>query len=221
MEEVIESGKIEELIENKIEKSLETAIEKYFDSWGDFQKDLNETLKEKMKINLNDMEIPAYNKLILDFIEKEVNNTLSTVGVEKVKNNLKELLASAPKEIKLQEIIDKYIEEKDDEIHEDFIEYIYFDYKHSSIKGYVDIIINLHELGKYDSPDLNFTLREIEEDKYEIFRVDIKGASLKDFDFIGSLYGIERFMFNLYAAGSVVVNDPEGFDYLNTCTGLY
>lgn len=72
MDEVVKSGKIEKLIENKIEKSIEKAIEEYFRSYGDFQKDLESVLQEKMKVNLDDMEIPEYNQLILNAIEKEV-----------------------------------------------------------------------------------------------------------------------------------------------------
>jgi hypothetical protein len=219
VEEVIKNGEIEELIQNKVKESLSKAIEEFFRSYGDFQKDLEKTLGEKMKVNLEEMEIPDYNKLILQYIEKEIDNTMAEQGIEKIKENLNDLLKSAPKEIELQDIVNKYIENNDEELREDYIGVIYYDYEFSSIEGYVDIKLNIDKPDSFDKPDLRFTLKEIEENKYEIFRIDFDGLEIKDdFTLVGRLYGIEKFMFKLWAAGTVIIGDPEGFDYIDPST---
>lgn len=218
MDSVVSSGKIEELIENKVSSAVDKAIEEYFSNWGDFQKELNETLKEKMKVDLKEMNIPEYNKLILTYIEKEMDRSMNEHGLEMIKNNIKELLNSAPAEIALQDIVSKYIDDSNMDIHESCIEYIYYNYEFSDVvDGYVDITIHTENPGRYDSPDLYFGLKEIEDGKYKIWRVSVgKKLISDDFTVVGKLYGMEKRLFQYYTAGTIVLVDD--FDDISTAT---
>ncbi|WP_198364066.1 hypothetical protein [Burkholderia ubonensis] len=76
---------------------------------SDFGKQLSEHVKKAVQVDFSNLGIPGYNDLILKIILQRVDASLNEQIEKHVTSQLDELLAPAPEEIKLSELVADFI----------------------------------------------------------------------------------------------------------------
>jgi hypothetical protein len=179
-------------------------------SYSDFGKDLKKQVSEAVKLNLGELNIPTYNKLICALIEKHLNELMNIQGMEKLKTDLNEMLLGENKEYKLSELVEKFKDENEDEAREeDWNEISCHSDIDSTVKKFVHVYLDKEpDKSKYQCGIRLF----ISDGKLVSATFDDKEKDFKKQNFIGRLYGFERLLFQIYAQGSNIIIDDERVD---------
>lgn len=211
-----EEGFVEKIVKSHLEKTIESVVSDSLRSYSDFGKNLSKKVEEVLQINLDKLDIPSYNQLILATITDHLNAVVHEQGVNRMKEQLDSILLTSKEEYKLSEIMEELSEEIDglDELdYEDTHEMtliidrewgwttrIYFDAESDKEKYdckyciYVDT-----KTGQVDSIRISDTS----------FR---SKKEYKEFDtktIMGGFYGLEQTLFKMYARRSKLVIDED------------
>lgn len=205
---IVASGAIEKAIEEKLQKTITEAIDGELRSYSDFGKAIGERIKQSLQINFDTLGLPGYNDLVLKIVSQQLEVNMSSALSEHIQERMTELLAPAPASINLSDLVAEFIKldterasyaptsdeftlivKRDTEIRSMRFEYVYLD------------------------PD---AYKSEYQCKYQIRIVDgvVSNVTFNDVDpskklFVGKLYGFERRLFQLYAAGTKLVLDDE------------
>lgn len=205
-QKIADSGKIEQKIEETIQKSVESIINDLLKSYSDFGKSLKEQLSEKIKIDLDKIDLPTYNKMIENYIRENVNSQMKEHAKKLIDDNLKEILSVEEKDWKLSEFIEEFksqLEEYDGERYGssmtcivDTSEYGHGDMHHI----YIDEDENVE---KYRCKIRLF----VSDDK--LTSVTYDGDDWNKEKFLGWKHGIEAILFRIYSQGKKFVVDED------------
>ncbi|MCW1941712.1 hypothetical protein OMD49_29315 [Bacillus anthracis] len=116
-------------------------VSRSLESYSDFGKALKDQVKEQLQINLGELDIPSYNHFIVSTIQEHFNAVLHEQGVNRMKEQLDELLLHSKEEYKLSELMKELVREIEDldeigydeyhemsmHIEEGYLTYVYFD----------------------------------------------------------------------------------------------
>lgn len=216
---VVAAGTIEKVIEEKLTSTITSIISEELRSYSDFGKALGEQVKAAMQVDFSNLGLPGYNDLILKIIRAQVEHQTSQSIAAHVEEQMKELLAPAPAEIKLSELIEEFIKEEDDRFgcscdKPDQITLIIHDGtdggRYSSLKNYHHIYFD-KEPGK-DKYECDFQI-DINEGRVYSVRLDKRDPNKSIF--IGPIYGFARRIYQLYAANTRLILDGDA-DSINT-----
>ena len=215
MVEIENGGFVEKTIEDNLKKCLESVISDVFTWRGPVRDGIENYIKENININLDDLNIPQYNTLVVQAVNKKVKEMIEIQGINKLNECIDKMLIDVKEEYTLSEIIEQL---KEDDYKEKY-EY--------SEDDYLTLIINGDEDG-YKRIYL-----DLESDKskyscdYEI-AIDKEGkiysTHLGDIDItkkikIGNLYGLNEMIFKIYSSGAKIILD-QGMDSDNYDTYL-
>ncbi|OME10426.1 hypothetical protein BSK47_30850, partial [Paenibacillus odorifer] len=73
--ELQSEGYVEKIIKKQLESTIKDIVEDSLRSWSDFGKGLKEAVKNQLQINLEQLDIPSYNHVILDAIKAELERS--------------------------------------------------------------------------------------------------------------------------------------------------
>jgi hypothetical protein len=216
MAKMTEEGKVQEIIESRITETIESVVKDAFGTWSTFSKELKKEIEEKIEINLSELDIPSYNKLIQAVIKDKLDDQIATDGVARINASLGTLLSSAKEEYKLSELV----EEMSEEVEKDEIDY---DCCHE-MTMHVDQSFSLSTIISLD-PEPGKSEYEC---KYRfwvnnktgtISNVDVgeggaygKTREVRDFDaraIMRGFHGLDETLFKMYARGSKLIIDEE------------
>ena len=215
MVEIENGGFVEKTIEDNLKKCLESVISDVFTWRGPVRDGIENYIKENININLDDLNIPQYNTLVVQAVNKKVKEMIEIQGINKLNECIDKMLMDVKEQYTLSEIIEQL---KADDYKEKY-EY--------SEDDYLTLIINGDEDG-YKRIYL-----DLESDKskyscdYEI-AIDKEGkiysTHLGDIDItkkikIGNLYGLNEMIFKIYSSGAKIILD-QGMDSDNYDTYL-
>ncbi|KVZ18618.1 hypothetical protein WT88_29490 [Burkholderia stagnalis] len=209
---IISSGLIEKAIEENIAKTVESTIREQLRSYSDFGKAIEERVKTALQVNFDNLGLPGYNDLILKIVRAQVDANVQSTLAAQVEKQMTELLTPAPAELTLSALVAEFIE----------------DSKRYDNSGPDRITLIVEEDSSYSSTKFHHIYLDKEEGqgKYECHhRIDVHNGKMynvligkQDPDkklFVGSLYGFERRIFQLYAAGTKLIVDGDE-DSINT-----
>lgn len=211
-----EEGFVEKIVKSHLEKTIESVVSDSLRSYSDFGKNLSKKVEEVLQINLDKLDIPSYNQLILATITDHLNAVVHEQGVNRMKEQLDSILLTSKEEYKLSEIMEELSEEIEgldeldyEDTHEmtliidrewSWMTRIYFDAESDKEKYdckyciYVDA-----KTGQVDSIRIRDTS----------FR---SNKEYKEFDaktIMGGFYGMEQTLFKMYARRSKLVIDED------------
>ncbi|WP_174908042.1 hypothetical protein [Burkholderia diffusa] len=203
---IVSAGAIEKAIEEKLTKTITSIIDSELQSYSDFGKQLSEHVKKAVQVDFSKLGIPGYNDLILKIIRQRVDANLNEQIGKHVTSQLDELLAPAPEEVKLSELVADFIKFQADRQSyscscdlperitlgvsiEGSFTHVYLDKEHGS--------------DRYECP------WRIDTMDGRVYSVKINEIDPKKALFIGPIYGFERKLFQLYAAGTKLVIDSD------------
>lgn len=92
LDSMIENGTIETLVNEQITKSITRIINDAFAEYGDWGKTIKEVITKKMELNLDKLNLHAYNTMVISTIESYLTNTIAENSLEILKNRMNDIL---------------------------------------------------------------------------------------------------------------------------------
>ncbi|PCN42293.1 hypothetical protein B9C88_21575 [Brevibacillus laterosporus] len=213
-----DEGFVEKVVKSQLEKTIESVINDSLRSYSDFGKRLEKQVEEQLQINLDKLDIPSYNTFILATIKDHLNAVIHEQGVNRMKEQLDDLLLSAKEEYKLSELMKELVGEIEDlyelgyeEVHEMSLHietpygltYIYFDAESDKDKYSCkyEICIDPRKENEINS------IRIREGSSYSRSTKEFKEFDTKTI--MGGFYGMEETLFKMYARKSRLILDEK------------
>ncbi|MEK4328935.1 hypothetical protein MKX70_24150 [Paenibacillus sp. FSL R7-0312] len=110
--ELKKEGYVEKIIKKQLETTIKDIVEDSLRSWSDFGKGLKEAVNSQLQINLEKLDIPSYNQVILNAIKGEIERSVHDVGVARMQEQLQELLGTGKNEYMLSELVKEMVEDE-------------------------------------------------------------------------------------------------------------
>lgn len=210
--EIERTGFVEQVVKKRLEKTITDIVDDVFKEWSDFGKNLKAYIENKLNINLENLGIEGYNTLVSLAVKEQLDKIITVQGIEKVKETIDKILIDTKDTYDLSDIIEKlkdgeylykdqYDFEEDEKItlfieKEGYFTHIYLDTEEKDNKYLCGYQINIKEEKPYS--------------------IKLKGREINKDTILDGLYGIDEFLFKIYAHGSKIVldngTDPEDYD---------
>jgi hypothetical protein len=213
MQELSESGYVQERVEQHLKKTVDDVIKDCLDSWSKFGKGLKAQVQEQMQFNLDKLDIPSYNHVIMNTIREELERNVYQEGVANIQKQIQEILGTAKEEYKLSELVKEMVEQDC----KDLDDLGYEEYKY--------ITVNVEQ--KYGS---TYIYLDPEDEHVSSYRCKYKIVLNEDgtvwyteigdrkFDnkfIMGALYGFDAILFKLFTRKSKVIIDDYETSFTN------
>ena len=194
---------IQEKIDATLEKTVAEAVRDALHEYSDIGKSIKSAVKEAFVVE--DFDLPKYNenikRIVRDLVAKQTNDAAA-----QLEETLAEIIEPLPAEIKLSEIIKRFVEEEG--INED---------------GYGEMTLIVEDDHKYGWHEIYWDSDANEDKRSCKYRMTVNkdGAILSgsagfrgDFDkkqpyFFGRAHGVEQLMISLYCNGTKVIVDED------------
>lgn len=108
---IIESGKVEEIVEEKVGKCLDEALGDLFSHWGGFGKLVKEEVKRAMPENLEGvMDLAPYSELVKGMLKNRLAAHFDANAQGLAEGLIDELMEAPPEAVTLSDLIESFIE---------------------------------------------------------------------------------------------------------------
>lgn len=196
---------VEKVVKTRLEKTIEDIVDETFRGWSTFGKKLKNHVEENLNVDIQRLNLQGYNTMVLNEVEKQLDSIITTQGIEKMKENLQEMLSNAKKEYTLSEIIEEFKADINDK--DDCGECItlHIEKSYSSMYIYLD-----EEEDKYKYSCAYKICLDTDRDG-KVWSVRIKDKEFKNTVIMGGLYGIDKLLFKIYSSGAKIILD-KGID---------
>lgn len=196
---VVSSGKIEEIISKKIEKTIEDILEDSLRSYSDFGKQVKEIINQSLQIDLSKINTLGYQQIVVDIVNQKLQEATLEHISKPIEAVLNEVIAPFEKRTyKLSEIIEKYKEHEWDSSDDDEVEISF----HVEESSYRSIHIGFDKEKGKRKYDCEYQLSVNDDKDKNIYSFEIKGWKSQSGDLrASSIHGpFDHFIFNLYAS---------------------
>lgn len=205
MNELLTNGKFNEIIEKSLVKMMESACDSVFSTYGDIAKSVQATIKENVKIDLNQIDFATYNHNLSVIVKSTIESILNKNGIEKVKELISDQIGGdIPKEIKLSDLMEKLKEDifnsSDDKDGGEISLYV-----EDGRDGYH--WLHFDPSSNKSKHSCKYAVLTNKENKFA--NIKIGGVDRSKSLMLGSAYGFDMLMFQLYAAGSTIIIDED------------
>lgn len=200
-ERIAASGVIEQTIEKKLTETIVEAVNSHLRSYSDFGQAIQKHVQQAIGVDLERADLPSYNDFVLKVIRKQLDAAMVGPAAKQIEEDMAKLLAKAPTEITLQELVDDFIKAyKEDREGEAFTLHI----EHESY-GFKYVCLDVDpDKGRY-SCDFRIGIDK----QGHVYSLQLGAKDVSKTLFVGPIYGFERDVFQLYAAKTKIVI-PEG-----------
>ncbi|MCB5367023.1 hypothetical protein [Collinsella aerofaciens] len=211
-----EEGFIEDRVKHHLANTIDSVLKDSLSSWSSFGRELQEKVQEQLQFNLDRLDIPSYNQVILNLIKQELDNNVHVIGAKAIQEQLQEILGTAKEEYKLSELIERMVEEalefgdldpdepKEITVHvspEGMITYIYLDPEEDVNRYNCKYMIALNDDGT-------------------VWRAEVNDKKFDNRVIMGGLYGLEKVLFQMWTKKAKLIIDdyettfdPEDVEY--------
>lgn len=193
---VIASGAIEQAIEKQLASTITSLINSELREYSEFGKAIGAKVKESIAVNLDRMDLPSYNDLIIKIVRAQMDGVMQGDAAKQLEANMAKLLETAPAEITLEKLVEDFINEHKEDKHGDEFT-LRIDRKYGSTYVSLDVEPNKSEYA------CDFRLAVDQDGK--VYSFHLGGKDVGKTMFTGPLYGFERTVFRLYAAKSKLI----------------
>jgi hypothetical protein len=198
---IVESGAVEKMIEEQLASTIQAVIKGSLREYSDFGKNIETAVKKALNVNFDQLALPGYNDFILKLIRANVDAQMEQSINGSVAEHMAELLAAPPAEIKLSEFLADFIEESTEDDGSNRGEQItlHIEKKYSLAWVAID--------KEADTREYSCAIRFGVDDDGKVVGIRFGGKELEKSLFVGPLYGLEKKIFQIYAAGTKVILD--------------
>jgi len=198
--EIVQSGKIEKMIEEKLLSSIKSIVNDCLQSYGNFGTEIKKKIQESLQIGNMKLDFPSYNQLVCNWIMEIVDNQIIHTGKEQMQENIKKFFIPLNKsEYKLSEIVQAFKDSICVPSHNRIALFI----DNSDYDGYISLFLD--EDPEKSKHSCEYYIR--------INKDGIWAAELEDANILKSkalmLHRFEAFIFKLYAAKVKIIDDSK------------
>lgn len=209
--ELKEEGYVEKIIKKQLESTIKDIVEDSLRSWSDFGKGLKEQVQNQLQINLDRLDLPSYNELIIQTVKGELERSVHDLGVTKMQEQLQELLGTAKDSVKFSEIIKEMVE---DEVELNDLEYE--DVKEITVHADINKTLSfIYFDPEPDTSNYRCKYRMTLDKEGCVTSVQIADTTFDQKTIMGGLYGLNRTLFKLYTHGTKVIMDDYETEFTN------
>jgi hypothetical protein len=199
---IVSAGKVQEIIKAQLEKTLQSIISDALTSYGDFGKELKLVVNDALKINLSNVGVLEYNKIVTDIVKSELDKSLFASVIGPIQSQLSSYITDLEKtEWKLSEVIEKFTQSLKQDSSEGEITLIVTDTSY----GYRHIYFD--EKADKEKYQCAYQLDVNKDNKVYSFTAGAYSKVEKDIRIKPVLGSFDAFLFKLYAMECVVVID--------------
>lgn len=211
MADLQKEGYVEKIIKKQLEKTIQDIIEDSFRSWSDFGKELKQQVQDQMQFNLDRLDIPSYNHVILNIIKSELERSVHEDGAKQIQESIQKILGTSKEEYKLSELITEIVKQ-DCELNELDCE----DYKEITVivenkYGSKYIYIDPEEDKNWYSCKYQLVL----DDDMTVRRAEIGEKSFDNKVIMGGLFGADETIFKMWTRKSKLIIDDYETSFSN------
>lgn len=209
IDNLVESGKLDELVTDKIERTVADIIDQSLRSYSDFGKALTKYVGDNLNVNFDMLDIEGYNEFILKIIQKQLDGRLMDESAKRVAEDLETLLGHPPGEISLSGLIETFKKKiMDDEFHDEEHELTDISWHWRDDGGGFSYASWDADPGKpYHACAYQIGFHHGAAFSWRINEQDPKSRL-----FMGPLYDFDRRLFQIYAAGTPIILDHTDVD---------
>jgi hypothetical protein len=198
-------GVLTKIVNDAVQKTVKDVIESSIRSFGPFGKALEAAVAEALQFDPSKFGLPEYNNIILDIVRKNYESILSKQGAELIQRQLEELMAKAPAEITVSQLVKDFKEWAVESLNAEPGSSIKFECdSDSTVSRYRSIKLKIKS-AKYSSDNKEFSIGINDDD--EVYYVWVWNKKLSDGMFVGTLYGFERDLFRMYLRKTKIIFD--------------
>jgi hypothetical protein len=206
MKELSDSGYVQERVEHHLKQTIDKVLDDTIDSWSNFGKELKKQVQEQMQFNLDKLDLPSYNHVIMNVIKGEIERNIHEEGAASIQKQLQEILGTAEEEYKLSKLIKEMVEQDC----EDNLEDLGYEEYHE-----ITVIVEDKYGSKYvylDPSEDDVTWYQCKyqitlDDDGTVRRVEIGDKSFDNKVIMGGLYGFDATLFKMWTRKAKVVID--------------
>ncbi|MEZ0261063.1 MAG: hypothetical protein ACAH80_08635 [Alphaproteobacteria bacterium] len=211
--DMISSGKLAALVEKHIEDAVSKVFEEQFSWRSPFRESLDQAMKAALNFSPEDFDIQRYNLLVRTIVQRQVDAKMNADFAAQLDKLLEKAFDTpAPEEIKLSELVAKFVAANEHNDDRDGAEKAHVKWEASEYGGGW---LDLHPDGKQKrTTTWRRNLRIAIDDKGVVYSVSIDNAH--DIDkglFLGRFNEFERFIVQLYIKKSRLIIDDYNSQY--------
>lgn len=200
MAHMVESGAVQELIDKQLQKTVADILESSLRSHSDFGKAVKDKLDTSLSNAIAKVSFPEYSHFINETIMKTVSASLSEAAVSGIQQQLKEIVAPVPKEMKAADFLGKlagYFNSESEGVEFEDGPYIQIDWGCNSDETALYMTIKDHfKVSFYDHKKENkWYIGYIEDDCERRITADLGGAT--------HARGVIGYLYKLYCTGTI------------------
>lgn len=215
---VAKSGVIEDAILKAVENTITKVVAESLSSYSDFGKQVKEAVTKSLAIG-DELDLPKYNEMVIAVVRRQVEAETKRTIEGRVTERITDLLDPAPEEIKLSKLVEQYTDWLRDRYNDGCVchgETTFTFLMEESDYGHRHVYIDREsDKRKYDC-DVHISLTK----DGRMYHLRLSRES-QDKLFAGqSIYGFEKAVFNMHAAGTRIIVDIDQDD-VDTNYGSY
>ena len=217
LESALNPDRVRDIIETAVKKTVDHAIDQAFRPYGEFGKTVEKAIATLMPHSLDMEGVSGFNDLILKVIAKRVQE----VGDERIEQallpTLNKLLAPAPAELKLSDLVQTMLDEWGDHYRRDGSEKPTIIVERSdsivSASGYHHIYLDpKDQSSSYGSSKYACRVQIDITGQGDVYSLKVDGKDIKEQLFAGPMYDFDRYVFHLYTGKTKIIVDRTDFD---------
>ncbi|CAM2361078.1 hypothetical protein LISE100100_00245 [Listeria seeligeri] len=204
MQEISESGLVQEIVKNEIEETLKSTLSTSFGRYSKFGKSLESEIREKIKVDLSKMNLIEYNQLVTNVIADTLQGEIGDKSIKMVKDNLESLFNPGGASETLTRLVEKMVESDIDFDDDESYREISFHFKgyENGENGFINIAMDPES----DKSEYGCKY-QIGIFQNEIFSLRVEGVDIRKTLSLRSLSGFSRELFSLYAKRAKIIID--------------
>jgi len=199
LDEMNESGALKRLLQEQMERTMKSVFEHMFSSYSDFSKQIESAVKESLKVDTEKLNLPTYNTLVAQVVREKLDELVRVQGVEKLQQQLDEMLTNVKETYSLQEIIDEMKREEN--------EYLTCSSSGERITLNIDSHARSLTFIRFD-PAVGVEKYRckygitVDTEDGRIHSVDIEGKKMDSNAMMGGFHGVAKILFQMYATNA-------------------
>ena len=200
-QELIDSGKLKQMIDKHLEDALQRTVKDTIDSffrWGDGNKAVSSIVQSSLKFDTKTLTLPDYRELVLARLRDLVDQEMSGVGAEMIKKCVDKVKGDYPTEITFEGLMQRFFEEEfDDEDRQCQLDIsLHIDVRSTLVFVHMD----KDQAKRYYECEHRLVINK----EGAITSYENSGAKRDTALRFGRRYGFSHYLFGLYSAGTKI-----------------
>ncbi|WNF36443.1 hypothetical protein RJD24_18775 [Bacillaceae bacterium IKA-2] len=211
LSELKKEGYVEKIAKEHLKSTINDIVKDSLRSYSDFGKGLKEQVQNKMQFNLENLDIPSYNQVVMNIIKSELEHSIHEEGAKRIQESIQKILGTSKEEYKLSDLIKEIVEddcELNELSYEEFQEItVVIENKYNNIYIYID--------AEEDKSWHECKYKVVLNEDGTVWRAEIGAKSFDNKVIMGGLYGADATIFKMWTRKAKLIVDRYETSFAN------